>query len=85
MIRAPAAQAPEETKVAAPVQPKPAVAQPTASAAAKATTPAVESSDDEEDMYGEGVDIAGVKEENDGFEVEEGSQMTETLVIFDRN
>ncbi len=36
-------------------------------------------------MYGEGTDFAGVKEENDGFQVEEGKQMTETLVIFDRN
>jgi len=36
-------------------------------------------------MYGEGTSFAAAKEENDGFQVEEGKQMTETLVIFDKN
>ena len=40
---------------------------------------------DEEEMYGEGTTFVGVKEEDDGFQVEEGKQMTETLIIFERN
>ena len=41
--------------------------------------------DDEEDMYAQGTSFGAIKEENDGFQVEEGKQMTETLVIFDKN
>lgn len=36
-------------------------------------------------MYAQGTSFGAIKEENDGFQVEEGKQMTETLVIFDKN
>ena len=81
------AAAPEETKTAAAAATT--QAQPAAAAAAKPkpSAPAAgnDDSEDEEAMYGQGVDIAGKQEENDGFQVEEGKQMTETLVVFDRN
>ena len=36
-------------------------------------------------MYAQPTSFAAVKDENDGFQVEEGKQMTETLVVFDKN
>ena len=42
-------------------------------------------SDSEEDMYGEGISFSAAAEENDGFQVEEGKQMIETVIIFDKN
>ena len=36
-------------------------------------------------MYGEGTSFAATKEEDDSFQVEEGKQMTETLIVFEKN
>lgn len=36
-------------------------------------------------MYGQATKFTSVKEEDDGFQVEEGKQMTETLIVFERN
>jgi len=83
IVTAPLTPAVEETKTAAPVPQKSA---PVATIAAPIKRAPVEAEEvDEEDMYGEGTTFAGVQEENDGFQVEEGKQMTETLVVFDRN
>ena len=75
VIRAPDTQAVEETKATAQAQPTAAAVKPTAATApaANASAAAVQTDDDdEEDMYGEGVDIAAAQEENDGFQIEEG-------------
>jgi len=83
IVAAPVTPAAEEIKTAAPVPQKPAPAATIAVPVKKAPVEAEEV--DEEDMYGEGTTFAGVQEENDGFQVEEGKQMTETLVVFERN
>lgn len=72
-----AAPAKEEKKQEAP---KAAPAQ----AAKSASVPEPEELDEEE-MYGQATKFSSVKDEDDGFQVEEGKQMTETLVIFERN
>ena len=72
----------EEKKVA------PAAVKPTAAAAAKAPVRQAPEDDDEldeDEMFGAGTTFAGVKDDDDGFQVEEGKQMTETLVVFERN
>ena len=74
-----AAQPVEESKESAKVD-----AAPTQAPVKKNVAPDADDYDEEE-MYGEGTSFAATKEEDDGFQVEEGKQMTETLIVFEKN